>query len=303
MAEPDARAQRQGLIFGLAGVIIFGLTLPATRIAVAEFDPVFVGLGRAAAAAIPAALALFLTRSPLPTAGQFIRIAIMSLGIVLGFPLFTAIAMAYAPASHGGVVLAILPLATAIAGAAIAGERPSIGFWLSGLAGAIAVASYAMLAADKVAASAATALQWADLLLLGAVISAALGYAIGGDLSRSLGGWQVISWGLAISAPVMTAIVALFAGPINMSASPAAWAAFAYVSVFSMFFGFFFWNKGLAMAGIAKVGQIQLLQPFVTLGAAAIILSEPIGVLELGFAALVIALVAISWRMRVMHQG
>jgi len=302
MTATASQTQRRGLIFGLIGVTIFGLTLPATRIAVGELDPVFVGLGRAVAASIPAALALLLSRSPLPSRAQFIRIAIMSLGVVLGFPLLSAIAMVHAPASHGGVVLAILPLATAMAGTLIAAERPSIGFWLSGIAGAIAVASYAVLAAGNARASGAGALQWADLLLVGAVVSAALGYAIGGDLSRSLGGWQVISWGLVISAPMMAAIVALLAGPINWHATPEAWSSFAYVSLFSQFLGFFFWNKGLALGGIAKVGQAQLLQPFVTLGASAILLSETIGTLEVGFAALVVALVAIGWRMRVARK-
>ena len=296
--------ERRGLLLGAIGVIIFGLTLPATRLAVAELDPVFVGLGRAVVAAIPAAIALLLTQAPIPSRRQFISIALMSLGVVLGFPLFATIAMRYAPASHGGVVLAMLPLATAMAAAIVAAERPSPGFWLVGIAGAAAVAAYAILSARASgAATGGNALQWADLLLIAAVISAATGYALGGQLSRTLGGWQVICWALVISAPVMLAVVAVLSGPINWAASSKAWAGFAYVAAFSMFLGFFFWNQGLALGGIAKVGQVQLLQPFVTLIASALLLSESIGVLEIGFATLVVALVAIGARMRVARSA
>ena len=296
----EVHKERRGLLLGLIGVTIFGLTLPATRLAVAELDPVFVGLGRAGVAAIPAVFALVLAKAPVPTGRQFVSIALMSLGVVLGFPLLATIAMGYVPASHGGVVLAMLPLATAMAGAIVAGERPSIGFWLSGIAGAVAVASYAILSSTGAAgAGDAGSLQWADILLVGAVISAATGYAIGGQLSRSLGGWQVICWALVISAPAMFAIVLLLSGPINWAASPTAWGGFAYVAIFSMFLGFFFWNQGLALGGIAKVGQVQLLQPFVTLAASALFLSETIGILEIGFALLVVALVALGSRMRV----
>ena len=297
--------ERRGLVLGLIGVIIFGLTLPATRLAVVELDPVFVGLGRAVVAAVPAAIVLLLARAPIPSRRQFALIAVTAAGIVLGFPLLATIAMRYAPAAHGGVILAMLPLTTAMAGAVVAGERPSTGFWLTGVAGAIAVASYAFLSTQTTgtADDNASSMQWADLMLVGAVISAAMGYAIGGQLSRDLGGWQVICWALVISAPVMLAIVALLSGPINWSASPRAWCGFAYVAAFSMFLGFFFWNQGLALGGIAKVGQLQLLQPFVTLLAAAQILSETIGMLEIGFAALVVALVALGVNMRVMRSS
>ncbi len=312
MTSPLSHNERRGLLLGLIGVTIFGLTLPATRVAVAELDPIFVGLGRAVVAAIPAALALALAKAPIPSRNQFISIALMSLGIVLGFPLLATIAMQSAPASHGGVILAMLPLATAMAGALVAGERPSLGFWLTGIAGAGAVAGYALLSAyyaattgalsstspaEAIAASAA--LQWADLLLVAAVISAAMGYAIGGKLSRALGGWQVICWALVISAPFMLGVVVLLSGPINWHASPQAWAGFGYVAIFSMFLGFFFWNQGLALGGIAKVGQVQLLQPFVTLIASAVLLSEVIGRLEIIFVILVVALVALGTRMRV----
>ena len=187
-----------------------------------------------------------------------------------------AIAMQYAPASHGAVVLAVLPLLTAMAGAMVAGERPSLGFWACGIAGTGSVLVYSLLAGG-----ASGDLQWADLLLAAAAFCAAMAYALGGEMARRVGGWEVISWALVFSAPVMLALV-LLSGPINWAASPSAWAGFLYVSVFSMFLGFFAWNKGLAMGGIAKVGQIQLLQPFVALAASAVLLGEAVGWLEIG---------------------
>lgn len=180
-----------------------------------------------------------------------------------------------------------------MAGAAVAGERPSLGFWACGVVGTGTVLVYSLLTAD-----ASGELQWADLLLGVAAFCAAMAYALGGEMARRIGGWEVISWALVFSAPVMLALV-LLSGPINWAASLWAWAGFLYVSVFSMFLGFFAWNKGLAMGGIAKVGQLQLLQPFVALAAAAALLGESVGWLEIGFALLVVAIVALGWRMRV----
>jgi drug/metabolite transporter (DMT)-like permease len=212
---------------------------------------------------------------------------------IVAFPLLMTIAMRYAPASHGAVVLAVLPLLTAMAGAAVAGERPSLGFWACGVAGTGAAFAYAMLSGAGTGDA-----QWADLLLAGAALAAATAYALGGELTRRIGGWEVISWALVFSSPVMLALV-LMAAPINWGASAAAWAGFLYVSVFSQFLGFFAWNKGLAMGGIARISQMQLLQPFVSLIAAWALLGEHVGWLEIAFALLVVALVALSWRMRI----
>ena len=185
------------------------------------------------------------------------------------------IAMQHAPASHGAVVLAVLPLLTAMAGALVAGERPSMGFWACGVAGTGAVLVYSLLSAGG-----SGDLQWADLLLAGAALSAAAAYALGGEMARRIGGWEVISWALVFSAPAMLALV-LWSAPINWGAGPSAWAGFSTCSMFSMFLGFFAWNKSMAMGGIARVGQIQLLQPFVALAAAALLLGESIGLLEI----------------------
>lgn len=290
-------APTRALLLGLLGVVIFGLTLPATRLAVAELNPLFVTAGRSLLAATLASLTLLWARSQPPLRREWPRLAAFAVFSIVGFPLLMAIAMRYAPAAHGAVVLAVLPLLTAMAGAAVAGERPSLGFWACGVAGTGTVLVYSLLTAD-----ASGELQWADLLLAVSAICAAMAYALGGEMARRIGGWEVISWALVFSAPAMLVLV-LLSGPINWAASPRAWAGFLYVSVFSMFLGFFAWNKGLAMGGIAKVGQLQLLQPFVALAAAAALLGETVGWLEIGFALLVVVIVAVGWRMRVARRS
>jgi drug/metabolite transporter (DMT)-like permease len=296
-AEPTSARNRQALLLGLTGVVIFGLTLPATRLAVADFDPLFVTAGRSLVAAALATVALLWVRPPPPLRREWPRLAAFAGFSIIGFPLLMAIAMQYAPASHGAVVLAVLPLLTAMAGALVGGERPSLGFWACGLAGTGSVLIYSLLAGG-----ASGDLHWADLLLAVSAIAAAMAYGLGGEMARRIGGWEVISWALVFSAPVMLVLVML-SGPINWAASASAWAGFLYVSVFSMFLGFFAWNKGMAMGGIAKIGQIQLLQPFVALAASAALLGERVGWLEIGFAVLVVAIVALGWRMRVARPG
>ena len=289
--------ERQALLLGLLGVVIFGLTLPATRLAVADFDPLFVTLGRSLVAAALASLALLWARPQPPARRDWPRLAAFALFSIIGFPLLMAIAMQHAPASHGAVVLAVLPLLTAMGGALIAGERPSVGFWACGLAGTGSVLCYSVLAG-----SASGELQWADLLLAASAVSAAMAYALGGEMASRIGGWEVICWALVCSAPALLPTLLLFAWPSNWNVHPSAWAGFLYVSVFSMFLGFFAWNKGLALGGIAKVGQIQLLQPFVALGASALLLGEAVGSLEVAFASLVVGIVALGWRMRVARR-
>jgi len=295
-AERTSARNRQALLLGILGVVIFGLTLPATRLAVADFDPLFVTAGRSLAAAALASLTLLWARPRPPLRREWPRLAAFAAFSIIGFPLLMAIAMQYAPASHGAVVLAVLPLLTAMGGALVAGERPSLGFWACGIAGTGSVLVYSLLTG-----SSSGDLQWADLLLAAAAFSAAMAYALGGEMARRIGGWEVISWALVFSAPAMLVLLQ-FAGPINWEASASAWAGFLYVSVFSMFLGFFAWNKGMAMGGIARIGQIQLLQPFVALAASAVLLGETVGWLEIGFAVLVVGIVALGWRMRVVRQ-
>lgn len=293
-AEQEARRLRQALLLGLMGVLVFGLTMPATRAAVMGLDPLFVTLGRALLASVLASVTLLAAHARPPRRRDWPRLFWFALCSIIGFPLLMTIAMQHAPASHAAVVLAVLPLLTAMAGVLVARERPSPGFWACGIAGTGAVLVYALLSSGG-----SGDLGWADLLLAGAAVSAAAAYALGGELSHRVGGWEVISWALVAAAPVLVALFFAVGPPINWDASASAWAGFLYVAVFSQFLGFFAWNKGMSLGGIARIGQMQLLQPFVTLLAAFLLLGEPIGWMELLFSAVVVGLIALSWRMRV----
>lgn len=276
-----------GTIYGFLGVLGFSLTLPATRLAVSELDPLVVGLGRAFVAAILAAALLWATRQPLPYRNQLKSLLVVVFGVILGFPLLSAWAMQRLPAAHGAVILGLLPLATAIAGTIRAGERPSRLFWVASTAGSITVVSFGFI-------TGAGQLQPAAIALLGAVIAAALGYAEGGRLARVLGGWQVISWALVLAAPLVFLPVTMAVLRHGLVASPIAWLGFGYVSVVSQFIAFFAWYQGLAIGGVARVGQIQLLQPFLTILFSATLLGEKITSITILATGIVVASVALG---------
>ncbi len=290
-ADPTTRERRTGLLWGFVGVASFSLTLPATRVAVAALDPVFVGLGRAVVAALLATVVLVGSRAPWPGRLLLPRLAIVAAGVVVGFPLFSAWALRYVPASHGAVVIGLLPLATAVAGALIAHERPSRLFWLCATFGSAVVVAFALWQGGG-------APHPADLLLLVAVAAAAIGYAEGGRLARTMPGWQVICWALVLAAPFVAIPTAYAIDDRVLSAGVPAWIGFAYVSVISMFLGFFAWYHGLALGGIATVGQVQLVQPFLTIFASAWLLGERADVATYVAAALVIASIAAGRRAR-----
>ena len=275
---------KRGYLFGFIGVVIFGLTLPFTRIAVAELNPMFAAIARTVVAAAIALPLLLLTRQPKPQRSDLPRIAITILGVVIGFPVLSAIAMTTVPASHGGVVLGSLPLATAAMSTIFAGERPSRAFWLWALAGSAAVITFALR-------DGGTSVHAGDALLVLAVLAAGMGYAAGGDLSRRLGGWQVICWALVCALPLTVPWLLIMLSTVELHASPKAWGAFLYLSLMSQLIGFFAWNKGLALGGVAKVGQVQLLQIFVTISASALILAEPVTLRSVVFALIVAACV------------
>lgn len=284
--------ETRGMWLGAAGVAIFSLTLPFTRLAVAELNPVLVALGRAVVAALMSAALLWWLKAPRPTRLQVRALLVTSLGVVVGFPVLSSIAMRYVPASHGAIVIGVLPLATALFGALRFGERPSAGFWIAALAGSALVIAFALWQGGG-------SLHLADFALLGAVVAAAMGYAEGGRLSQAMGGQQVICWALVLSMPVLLPATLWLGWHYGIDASAQAWIGFGYVSLFSMFIGFFFWYKGLALGGIARVGQVQLLQPFMTLLGAALILGEALEAMTFLFAIAVIFVVAIGRRMTI----
>jgi drug/metabolite transporter (DMT)-like permease len=260
---------RAGLGWGFLGVLAFSFTLPFTRIAVGGLSPLFIGSGRAVVAAILAAAVLALTRQTLPRGIQWVRLAVIAAGVVVGFPLLTSFALTTAPASHGAVVIALLPAATAVMAVIRGRERPPMSFWVIAIIGAVVAIGFASLQSGGFAAPTAS-----DLLLFGAVVAAAVGYAEGGLLSRELGSWQTVSWALVLAFPLMVVLTGISAVVSPPSATPAEWASFAYLAVISMFLGFFAWYRGLAIGPMARVSQVQLVQPVLSILWAALILRE-----------------------------
>ena len=289
MKQIQLKRELVGWGYGFLGVLIFSLTLPATRIAVAELNPAFVGLGRAVVAAGLAIVLLTLTRQPIPPKRFLPRFIVVAVGVVIGFPLLTAIAMKNAPASYGAVITGLMPLATALFGVWRGKERVSSSFWVFALTGSGLVICFALTSGTK-------AISVTDFALFSAVAAAGMGYAEGAILARTLGAWQVICWSLVLCLPILLPIV-ISSSPTSFSSiSMNAWLGFLYVSIFSMFLGFIAWYRGLAWGGIANVSQIQLTQPFLTILASGILLNETLTIRTFGFAVAVIICVALSKR-------
>lgn len=274
---------------GLLGVIIFSGSLPATRVAVGGFSALFLTSARAVIAALIGVAVLGLLRQARPARGDLVSLAIVAIGVVVGFPLLTALALQHITSAHSIVFIGLLPLSTAIFGVLRGGERPQPMFWLFAILGSATVAGFAL-------SNDGTASLTGDLLMVAAIVLCGLGYAEGAALSRRLGGWQVISWALLLSLPLMLP-VAILTWPSTWSGiGVPAWIGLAYVSIFSMFVGFIFWYRGLALGGIARVGQLQQLQPFFGLALAGLLLHEPVAWSMIVATALVVACVFFARR-------
>ena len=264
----------RALVDGLIGVAIFSGSLPATRLAVAGFDPLFLTLARATMAGVLAAALLLLRRQKLPDGRDIVPLVLVAMGVVVGFPLLTALALRHITSAHSIVFIGLLPLATAIFAVVRNGERPRPAFWIFSGLGSLCVGGFALH--QGIGGS-----SEGDLLMLAAILVCGFGYAEGARLSGRLGGWQVISWALLLALPVM-APMALMLRPPSFAGLPAsAWAGLVYVGLFSMLIGFVFWYRGLAAGGAAAVGQLQLLQPLLGLTLAALVLGESVSPLML----------------------
>ena len=274
-------------------MVAFSFTVPFTRVAVDDLSPLFIGSGRAVIAALLAAAALTVTKQRLPTGDQWTRLAVVAGGIVVGFPLLTSYALTTAPASHGAVVIALLPAATAVMAVIRGRERPPPSFWVMAAVGAVAAAAFASLQGSGFGQ-----LHWSDLLLFGAVIAAAVGYAEGGLLSRELGSWQTVSWALVLSSPLMIFLTVVSTIQQPPSATPTEWAAFSYLAAVSMFLGFFAWYRGLAIGPMVQVSQVQLIQPVFSIVWAALLLREDLTWPTVLGGAAVIACAGIAVRIR-----
>jgi drug/metabolite transporter (DMT)-like permease len=283
---------RRGLFLGWLGVLGFSGTLVFTRLAVRELDPTFVALGRALVAAALAAIVLRWRRAPWPARSQWPRLGLVAAGVVVGFPWLITLALRTMPAAHGAVIVGLLPAATSVLAVLRGGERPSAAFWVASAAGLAGIFAFA-------ATRGAHGLDRADWLALGAVLLAAVGYCEGGLLAREMPATQVICWALVFSGPVLLVPAALSLLRSGAAAGPLAWLGFAYVAVVSMFLAFFAFYRGMAEAGIARVSQLQLSQPVLTLLWSGLFLGERIDTATVGAALFVVLCVLVTLKTRV----
>ena len=281
-----------GLAWGVVGVVAFSVSLPATKLAIRTLDPVFVSIGRAVIAGLLATILLRATHAALPTADQLRRLAVVSAGVVFGFPLFTGYALKHVPSAHGAVVIGILPAATAVLGVIRNRERPSPVFWLAALVGSAIVIGFALRHGTG-------GFELADLMLLGAVACAAIGYVEGARLAAELGGARVICWSVLIALP-LTVPITVYAGLSNgVHGNTSSWLALVYLGVVSMFLGFFAWYRGLHEGGVARVSQVQLAQPGLSLIWAALLLHEHLDAAGVLATAAIVSCVAVAQRARI----
>jgi len=278
--------ERLGLLLGLGGVLAFSLTLPMTRLAVTELDAGFVAFGRMALAGLVSAAWLMLARAPRPRMEHLPWLAGCVIGVVIGFPLCSSLAMRTLPANHGAVINGMLPFATALLAALWLGERHRARFWTCAAVGSAIVIGFALRHGF--------AFGGGHLWMLAAVLIGAIGYVAGGRLSRTIGGVNTILWSLVLALPLTLPVAAWLALATPLDAGAAAWSAFAYVTLISQIAGFFAWYNGLALGGIARVGQVQLLQVFFTIAFAALLFGEQVEPLTWLAAAAVVATIAIG---------
>ena len=290
-ATPGASRERLGLLLGLLGVIAFSLTLPMTRTAVAQLDPWFVAFGRMAIAGLIALGWLLATRTPRPQRADLPLLAWSALGIVVGFPLLSSLAMRLIPANHGAVITGALPFATAVLAAIFLRERHTRRFWACAAAGSLLVIAFALR--DGLT-SGGPLLSAGDVAMFGAVLAGGVGYVAGGRLAAKIGGVGAILWALVFALPLTLPVAAWLAWQAPPRADALAWSAFAYVTLVSQVAGFFAWYNGLALGGIARVGQVQLLQVFFTIGFAALLFGEAVAPATWLFAAGVVATIVIG---------
>jgi drug/metabolite transporter (DMT)-like permease len=260
-----------GVFWGLLAILAFSLTVPLTRIAAPMFGGVIAGLGRAALASFFAGAFLIARPQPHPTLRDLPVLMAVGLGLFVGYPLFLSLGLQTVPSIHGALTSGLLPLATAVAATVLAGERPSLVFWSGTVAGVAVVLTF-------VIAQGGGRLVAGDAWLLCAVVVAGVGNACGGLIARKVGGWQTICWALVIVSPITIGVVLLDSAPLTslVPVPVTAWLSLLYLGIVSSWLAFCAWMKGLSVGGIARIGQLQLLQTFAILAFSAILLGEPI---------------------------
>jgi drug/metabolite transporter (DMT)-like permease len=287
-----ASLEVEAYLLGTMSVAAFALTLPCAKILAGHLSAMQIGLFRSMLAALAALPVLYFTRSACPNISQIKRLLLMSLGVVYGFPILTAVGMQHVPVGHGGAVLAALPLSTAIFGSLITKDRPPLLFWLASIAGFVAVAVFAAIRSDM-----GGGIYLGDLALLAAVVLAGFGYAQGGALSKEMKGWEVMCWALVLNLPVLLPLALLNFNVADFSGFGAVqWGALAFLAFVNSLLAFFSWNRALALGGIQRISQLQLLQPFFTYSYSIVLMGEAFDPFALLICVAVITLVMLSKR-------
>ncbi|MFG2605335.1 DMT family transporter [Streptomyces sp. NPDC048514] len=261
--------EHRALGTGLAalGVASFSLTFPATAWGLESFGPWSLVAVRSVLAALVAGGCLLVLRVRLPERRHLPGLAVVALGVVLGFPMLTTLALQTSTTAHAAVVVGLLPLTTAACSALRTGSRPSRRFWLAAMAGAVAVLGFTV-------AQSGGALTPADGFLFAALVVCAAGYTEGGRLARVMPGWQVIGWALVLCLPLSmpAAAVALAYEPVRLTGHGLA--GVLWVALGSQFLGLVVWYRGMAAIGVPRASQLQLAQPLLTLVWSALLLGE-----------------------------
>ena len=284
---------REGLLWALLGVVLFSFSVPLTKVAVGGFDPVVTATGRAVIASVIAVLFLAIRRVPSPPRHLWKPILITMLGAVFGWPILLAIALQSTTSAHTAVIAAFMPMTTAIFAVVFSHEKVTNSFWLAVAVGTTALVVFSLSRGGLEGGS-----LYADLLIVGAVISSSLCYVQGAAVTREMPGWQVISWVVVFSLPVTVpaTLILWWRTRDSYDTTTTEWASLILLGVSSMYLGFFAWYRGLAMAGVAYGGQVQQLQALLTLLWSALLLGEVVGWGTI--AAAVVVVVAVAWAQR-----
>ena len=294
--------ENKGFIYGFVGILIFSLTPVATKIALGsdnnELSAEFITFGRSAVAGFLALLYLLFFKKKIPQKSDLMNFSIIALCLTIGFPLSLSYGLIYSTSIHAGVILAFLPLATAIFASFYFKQRASISFWLCALIGSIIIIIYILIHNQNVNAN--FKISHYDILFCIAVIAAAIGYNFGAKLTKNMSSAEVISWALVLALPLHFTL-AIYYFP-KSEISIIAWLGFFYTALFSQWIGFFAWYKALDLGGAVRVSQIQLLMPFLTFAFSILFLGEILDSLAIVFSAIIIFLIYVSRRMVIVNK-
>ena len=294
--------ENKGFIYGFVGILIFSLTPVATKIALGsdnnELSAEFITFGRSAVAGFLALLYLLFFKKKIPQKSDLMNFSIIALCLTIGFPLSLSYGLIYSTSIHAGVILAFLPLATAIFASFYFKQRASIGFWLCALTGSIIIIIYILIHNQNVNTN--FKISHYDILFCIAVIAAAIGYNFGAKLTKSMLSADVISWALVLALPVHFTLAIYYFPKTEINII--SWLAFFYVAIFSQWIGFFAWYKGLDIGGAVRVSQIQLLMPFFTFAFSIYLLGETLDFLTIIFSIAIILLIYLSRKMAIIKK-